>query len=137
MFFPSCFSKKYLIPLSALSLWYRKSRYGCCLLKANKRGQVCAAQFALFWMPATGSGGGEGHKGPFSPPADSPLPDSTPTVGGGLVKGFIDRGRGCLQKQQSALTVILKLVTSGLASFSFAVLGAVNLSSRVSLFPFL
>ena len=70
-------------------------------------------------------------------PPTPQLPDSTPPVGGGLVKGFIDRGRGCLQKQQSALTVILKLVTSGLASFSFAVLGAVNLSSRVSLFPFL
>ena len=76
-------------------------------------------------MLATGSGGGEGHKGPFSPSADCPL--STRTTGGGVMKGFIDRGRGCLQKQQSALTVILKLVISGLTSISFAVLGAVNL----------
>lgn len=75
----------------------------------------------------TQGGGGEGHKGPFSPSADSFLPDSTPTMGSGVVKGFIDRGRGCLQKQQSALTVILKLVLSGLTSISFAVLGAVNL----------
>ena len=95
--------------------------------KPIKRSGLCKTKFALFWMLATGSGGGEGHKGPFSPSADSPLPDSTPTMGGGVVKGFIDRRRGCLQKQQSALTVIFKLVISGLTSISFAVLGAVNL----------
>ena len=101
--------------------------------KPIKRPGLCKTKFALFWMLATGSGGGEGHKGPFSPSADCPL--STRTMGGGVMKGFIDRGRGCLQKQQSALTVILKLVISGLISIIFIVLGTVNFQFPGALVP--
>ena len=56
---------------------------------------------------------------------------------------FIDRrGGGYMQKPQSALIVIFKLVISGLTSIIFTVLGTVNLHLRgpfvlISLWPIL
>ena len=137
MFFPSRFSKNILFPYLPCLCVIESQGMAAVSSKPIKEARFVQPRVCFILDAGNREWRREGHKGPFSPSTDSPLPDSTPTVGGGVVKGFIDRGRGCLQKQQSALMVILKLITSGLASISFAVLGAVNLSSRVSLFPFL
>ena len=68
-------------------------------------------------MPAT-SGGGR-------TPVQRPTPPSPDNQG---ARAFIDRGRGLhAETAQPALTVILKLVISGLTSVISIVLGTVNL----------
>ena len=42
-------------------------------------------------------------------------------------RAFIDRGRGCMQKQQSVLVVSLQLVIGGLTTVILVVSGTVNL----------
>ena len=73
------------------------------------------------------------------PKADSPpLLLATSRAG-----AFIDRVGGYMQKQQSSLTVIFKLVIDGLSSTILVVSGTVSLqfqssiSQRNGLFPFL
>ena len=75
-------------------------------------------KFSLFQMPATG-GEGCGHLSKANSPADKQR-----------VRAFIGRVRGGGQHAetaQSSLTVIFKLVISGLTSNILVVLGTVNL----------
>ena len=76
-------------------------------------------KFALFWMPEME---GRGVLANACPKADSPAPLT--------LKGpefFLTEGGGYMQKQQSALTVIFRLVIGGPTSVILRVLGTVNL----------
>ena len=64
------------------------------------------------------------------PNAGSPPPLATSGA-----RGFLNRRGLCAETAQSPLTVILKLVTSGLISIIFIVLGTVNLQLQGLLVP--
>ena len=97
MVFPSCFSKKYLIPLFALSLCYRKSGYGCSLLKANKEARFVQNKVCFNLDP------GNWRMGVGWTPAQRPAPPPLTVE----ARAFRAGGREAL----SALPVMLKLVT--------------------------
>ena len=93
-------------------------------------------KFALFQKPAAG-GWGEVDVCPKS----NPLPHIPGNQWGRSFSRQKDGG-GYMQKPQSALIVIFKLVISGLTSIIFTVLGTVNLHLRgpfvlISLWPIL
>ena len=83
------------------SICNRKWRPAARSSKASKEASWWKGKFALFWMPATGLGGGRADS---CPKADS-LTDNQGA------RAFIDGGRGLrAETAQSALTVVLKLV---------------------------
>ena len=67
------------------------------------------------------------------PKADSP----PPTLGTSGTRGFIDRRWGVLyiERTQSSLTVVFKLVISGLTRIILVVLGTVNLQFQGRFVP--
>ena len=65
-----------------------------------------------------------------------PVQRPTPRPDNQGARAFIDRGRGLhVETAQSALTVILNLVISGLTSVILIVLGTVNLQFQVRFVP--
>ena len=101
-----------------------------CCSKANKQSGCWKGKFALFQLLATGGGGWQ-----TSVQRLTPTPNHWQPVGQELLQ---TEGRGYMQKQQSALTVIFILVTDGLTGL--VVLGTVNLqfqgpSFHISLRP--
>ena len=95
--------------------------------KPIKRQGWWKGKFALFWMLATGGGGGQ-----------TPVQRPTPPSYNQWARAFMGWGRGLhAETVQAALTVILKLVIGGLTGITLIVLVQLVFSSRVSLFPFL
>ena len=77
-------------------------------------------KLALVWMPA--SGGWDGRR------RVDFYPKSDPTSDDQWARAFTDRGRGLhVKTAQAALTVLLKLVISGLISAILIALNTVNL----------
>ena len=67
----------------------------------------------------------------------TPVQRLTPSTDNQWTRAFIDGRRGLHAKTvQSALIVILKLDIGGVTSIILVVLSTINLSSRVSRFPF-